>query len=257
MSGLPVAFSTHAPTVPGDLQCGTHAPGFYEARGEVPPPPPYSPLAHNCSGKHSGMLAYCVHCGWPKESYLAYDHPLQQSIRRAVAHFTSTPEADLVGGIDGCSAPNYAVPLDRLALGFARLASRDDDAEFGAPPRVLGGKDRRGGRPGHRHPRPRDGNRDQGGRWQQAGVAARDRVGIGAAGAHGFDPAKRSRGLVRTDHPQLPWNRDRTNPVVYCPGQRTRIRSEAVDAARMTPLGMNLERASRSVDASVRRRASR
>src|SRR2546423_10326162 len=29
-----------------DLQCGTHAPGFYEARGEVPPRPPYSPLAH-------------------------------------------------------------------------------------------------------------------------------------------------------------------------------------------------------------------
>ena len=126
-----------AGNVPGDLQCGTHAPGFYEARGEVPPPPPYSPLAHNCSGKHSGMLAYCVHCGLPKESYLAYDHPLQQSIRRAVAHFTSTPEADLVGGIDGCSAPNYAVPLERLALGFARLASRDDDAEFGAAPRVL------------------------------------------------------------------------------------------------------------------------
>src|SRR5262245_14771131 len=24
-----------------DLQCGTHAPGFYDARGELPPPPPY------------------------------------------------------------------------------------------------------------------------------------------------------------------------------------------------------------------------
>ncbi len=56
-----------------DLQCGTHAPGFYDVRGEVPPPPPYSPLAHNCSGKHSGMLAYCVQCGLPKESYLEFD----------------------------------------------------------------------------------------------------------------------------------------------------------------------------------------
>src|SRR5512143_3930088 len=28
-----------------DLQCGAHAPYCYEARGEVPPPPPYSPLA--------------------------------------------------------------------------------------------------------------------------------------------------------------------------------------------------------------------
>ena len=94
---------------PGDLQCGTHAPRFHELRGEATPPPPYSPLAHNCSGKHSGMLAYCVHCGLPKESYLAYDHPLQQAIRRAVAHFTSTPESELVAGVDGCSAPNYAV----------------------------------------------------------------------------------------------------------------------------------------------------
>ena len=122
---------------PGDLRCGTHAPYYFEARGEVPPPPPYSPLAHNCSGKHSGMLAYCVHCALPKESYLEYDHPLQQSIRRAVAHFTSTPETELVAGIDGCSAPNYAVTLNRLALGFARLASRQEDEEFGGAPQML------------------------------------------------------------------------------------------------------------------------
>ena len=83
------------------------------------------------------MLAYCVQCGLPKETYLDYDHPLQQAIRRAVAHFTSTPEADLVAGIDGCSAPNYAVPLERLALAFARLAARHDDAVFGPAPQIL------------------------------------------------------------------------------------------------------------------------
>jgi len=121
----------------GELQCGTHAPGYYDVRGEVPPPPPYSPLAHNCSGKHSGMLAHCVACGFPKDTYLAFDHPLQQAIRRSVAHFTGTPEADLVAGIDGCSAPNYAVPLSALALAYARLASARDDAEFGQAPRVL------------------------------------------------------------------------------------------------------------------------
>lgn len=120
-----------------DLQCGSHVPGFYDQRGEVPPPPPYSPLANNCSGKHSGMLAYCVQCGLPKANYLDYKHPLQQAIRGAVAHFTSTPEADLVAGVDGCSAPNYAVPLERLALAFARLAARHDDAVFGRAPRIL------------------------------------------------------------------------------------------------------------------------
>ena len=120
-----------------ELQCGTHAPGFYDVRGEIPPPPPYSPLAHNCSGKHSGMLAYCVQCGLPKESYLAFDHPLQQAIRCAVAHFTSTPEGELVAGVDGCSAPNYAVPLARLALGFARLAADRSDPEYGNAPAIL------------------------------------------------------------------------------------------------------------------------
>ncbi|HET7097194.1 MAG TPA: asparaginase [Casimicrobiaceae bacterium] len=122
---------------PGHLQCGTHAPYFYEVRGEVPPPPPYSPLAHNCSGKHSGMLAYCVHCGYSRDSYLAVDHPLQQAIRRAVSRYTGAPESELVAGIDGCSAPNYGVALARLAQAFARLAAADTDAEFGNAPRVL------------------------------------------------------------------------------------------------------------------------
>jgi len=120
-----------------ELQCGTHAPGYFDARGEVPPPPPYSPLAHNCSGKHSGLLAYCVQCGLPKASYLAFDHPLQQAIRRAVANFTATPEAELVAGIDGCSAPNYAVPLARLAQGYARLAADRDSPGYGPAPRIL------------------------------------------------------------------------------------------------------------------------
>jgi len=120
-----------------DLQCGTHVPGYFDLRGEFPPPPPYSPLAHNCSGKHSGMLAYCVQCGHGKHDYLAFDHPLQQSIRRAVACFTATPEDRLVAGVDGCSAPNYAVPLSRLAQAFARLATAEVDADYGRAPKVL------------------------------------------------------------------------------------------------------------------------
>jgi L-asparaginase II len=120
-----------------DLQCGTHAPGFYEARGEVPPPPPYSPLAHNCSGKHAGMLAYCVPHGHATADYLAFDHPLQEEIRRAVATFTGVACDRLVAGIDGCSAPNYAVPLACLATAFARLASADADADYGRAPRMV------------------------------------------------------------------------------------------------------------------------
>ena len=85
----------------------------------------------------AGCWRTASRCGLPKDSYLAFDHPLQQAIRRSVAHFTSTPETDLVAGIDGCSAPNYAVPLSRLALAYARLASVRDDSEFADAPRVL------------------------------------------------------------------------------------------------------------------------
>ena len=120
-----------------DLQCGTHAPGFYEARGDVPPPPPYSPLAHNCSGKHAGMLAYCAMCSQSKADYLHFDHPLQQAIRAAVAELTGVSAETLVSGIDGCSAPNYAVPLAGLALAYARLAAPDADAVYGDAPQIL------------------------------------------------------------------------------------------------------------------------
>ena len=126
-----------AGNVPEELQCGAHAPAYFAARGEVPPPPPYSPLAHNCSGKHSGMLAHCVACGWRKGDYLAFDHPLQRAIRTAVAAFTAVPEAELVSGVDGCSAPNYAVPLFRLAQAFARLASTTVHPTYGRAPRTL------------------------------------------------------------------------------------------------------------------------
>jgi len=121
-----------------DLQCGTHAPGHYEARGEVPPPPPYTPLAHNCSGKHAGMLACCALHGWSKGDYLDTGHPLQRAIRTAVAAFSGVAEGDLHAGVDGCSAPNYALPLAALARSFARLAAAEpDDPDFGAAPAML------------------------------------------------------------------------------------------------------------------------
>ena len=121
-----------------DLQCGTHAPGHYEVSGVVPPPPPYSPLAHNCSGKHAGMLACCALHGWRTGDYLDPGHPLQREIRAAVATFSGVAEGDLASGIDGCSAPNYALPLAALARAYARLAVADArDPDFGAAPALL------------------------------------------------------------------------------------------------------------------------
>jgi L-asparaginase II len=119
------------------LQCGIHPPLFYAARDELPPAGvAFSPLQHNCSGKHTGMLAYCRHCGVPTETYLSFDHPLQKAIREAVAHLTGVAEPSLIAGIDGCSAPNYAVPLSALAFAYARLAGAED-ARYGRAPVAL------------------------------------------------------------------------------------------------------------------------
>ncbi len=106
-----------------DLQCGTHPPGDRLTRerlliaGEEP-----AINRHNCSGKHSGMLAACVLNGWPLDNYLSNEHPLQQGILRAFAEMTNLEPAGVHVGLDGCSAPNFAVPLYNAALGFARLA---------------------------------------------------------------------------------------------------------------------------------------
>ena len=46
----------------------------------------------NCSGKHAAMLATCVANGWPIETYLAPDHPLQQvAIADTFAELTGEP----------------------------------------------------------------------------------------------------------------------------------------------------------------------
>ena len=235
--------------------CGTHAPGYFDARGEVPPPPPYSPLAHNCSGKHSGMLAYCVQCGLPQgDLTLRDEHPLQQAIRRAVAHFTATPEAELVAGIDGCSAPNYAVPLapagacvraPRIGADRRRLRRRAPrvlaDA-MTAHPEMVSGEHRSdldadaapGAAIGSPRSAPRACRRSA---LRGAGSVSRSRSStanrrvlrpivasvLDQLGLLDATPrARAARRLARAGRPQLPGNPDRTGcKSDRCPGQRS------------------------------------
>jgi L-asparaginase II len=123
---------------PEQLLCGIHPPLYYAANDELPPAgTKFSTLHHNCSGKHTGMMAYCRQCSLPLDAYVAVDHPLQQAIRTAVAHLTGVGEHELVGVVDGCSAPTYAVPLSRLAYAYAQLAGEHEDACYGTAPAAL------------------------------------------------------------------------------------------------------------------------
>jgi L-asparaginase II len=113
-----------------DLLCGVHMPGdakAYEALiagGEAP-----TPNRNNCSGKHSGMLAHAKMRGLPLATYLEIEHPIQQDILTAVAEMSGYPREKIEVGIDGCSAPNFAVPLYNAALAFARLCDPHDLSE--------------------------------------------------------------------------------------------------------------------------------
>ena len=119
------------------LQCGCHVP-YYVELGVGPAPEHIDQRHHNCSGKHAGFVAYCVQHGLSLEDYLDPGHPLQEAIRRDVARAAGLPPQDLRFGIDGCSAPNYAMPLSGLARAYARLASGAADGEFGASFAQLG-----------------------------------------------------------------------------------------------------------------------
>ena len=86
-----------------------------------------SRLRHNCSGKHAGMLAVCAARAWPLEGYRLPDHPLQKAIVAEVAGLTGIPASGLPLAVDGCGVVTFALPLERMAAAFGRLAAKEPD----------------------------------------------------------------------------------------------------------------------------------
>lgn len=113
-----------------DLQCGVHPPTDKETnaamilRGEEP-----NAYRHNCSGKHTGMLAQLLLQNLDFENYVNPEHPLQKKIIQTFAEMVDVPVEDVVIGIDGCSVPVFGVPLWKAAYGYARLCDPSDLSE--------------------------------------------------------------------------------------------------------------------------------
>ncbi|PWF54825.1 asparaginase [Massilia glaciei] len=115
------------------LECGCHAPLYYDSVGRpAPQDRVWTQLHHNCSGKHSGFLAWCRLHDLPTRHYVDPAHPLQQSVRAQLAGLLGCAPEAMPVGMDGCSAPNYALPLSRLAHLYARLAHGPSDPQHGA-----------------------------------------------------------------------------------------------------------------------------
>ena len=107
-----------------DLRCGAHEPYGRDERDrliradEAP-----CQLHNNCSGKHCGFLTTTQHLKAGPE-YIEIDHPLQRAIRAATEEVAQETVAG--HGIDGCSAPNFAVSIGGLARSMAAFAAASD-----------------------------------------------------------------------------------------------------------------------------------
>jgi len=87
---------------------------------------PLHPNRNTCSGKHTGMLAFAKMIGAPLETYLEHTHPVQKHILDTFSEMCEVPVNSIYLGVDGCSAPVFAVPLTNAAAAFAKLCQPDN-----------------------------------------------------------------------------------------------------------------------------------
>jgi L-asparaginase II len=106
-----------------NLMCGMHTPADKAtAERMLLNHEENSQLRHNCSGKHTGMMAAALFNHLTIENYIDPNHPIQQTIFKVFSEMTGVPVSEMAFGIDGCSAPVFAVPMRAAAWAFARLA---------------------------------------------------------------------------------------------------------------------------------------
>ncbi len=102
------ALLAKAPASEDELECG-------------PVGQPPSRLKHNCSGKHAGMLALCRARGWRSEGYRLEGHRVQREMLAVHAEAAEVAADEIRTAVDGCGVLTFALPLERMAHGFARL----------------------------------------------------------------------------------------------------------------------------------------
>ncbi len=100
------------------LECGAQRPAGL-------PDMPAQNICNNCSGKHAGMLTLALYLKAPVVGYTDINHPVQKMILSAISEMCGGDLTPAVCGIDGCSAPNPAMPLENLARGFARFMNAE------------------------------------------------------------------------------------------------------------------------------------
>ena len=106
------------------LECGAHPPIDPAARKALFAKGGKPSALHNaCSGKHAGMLSVAQAMGVDTKGYSAREHEVQKAVRACVQEVLDYELTDSRCGIDGCSIPTWAAPMNVFAKGFARMAT--------------------------------------------------------------------------------------------------------------------------------------
>lgn len=82
------------------------------------------------------FICLACHLGVDPTGYVRPEHPVQREVTAVLAEMTGVKLGDENRAVDGCSIPVYAIPLDRLAVAFARLVT----GEAMAPERLRAAK---------------------------------------------------------------------------------------------------------------------
>lgn len=105
-----------------NLHCGTMAPYNEQEKKRIAAEGKNPSVFHcSCSGKHSAMLALSKFRGYSLEDYERKDHPVQQEILKAIAEFADEDADSIPTGVDGCGVPIYILPINKIALSYAKL----------------------------------------------------------------------------------------------------------------------------------------
>jgi L-asparaginase II len=112
------------------LECGTQWPSSERAaRALAAAGREAGAITNNCSGKHAGFL--CVACRLHEggdlrgfaHGYVRPEHPVMRGVTASLQATTGCDLTQVPRGTDGCSIPTFAIPLENLALAFARVGT--------------------------------------------------------------------------------------------------------------------------------------
>jgi L-asparaginase II len=108
----------------GALECGAHWPMHQPSGQALARSGAVAASVHNnCSGKHAGFL--CAACALEVEprGYVAASHPVQREVKARLESLAGLSIDSDHCAIDNCSVPTWALPLNALALAFARFGT--------------------------------------------------------------------------------------------------------------------------------------